>query len=118
MISFPSNTEIFILHMPVSFGCGIDGMVRICQLVLNKDPISRCYFIFLNKSRKQIRVLWFDGQGFNLSTKRLSIGAYKNWPKSNKSILSMVDFFEAQILHSNGNPKKYNFQESWKKNLH
>jgi hypothetical protein len=28
MISFPANTDIFVLHKPVSFSCRIDGKIR------------------------------------------------------------------------------------------
>ena len=34
MISFPANTDIFVVHTPVSFACGIDGMA--CGL-MGKD---------------------------------------------------------------------------------
>ncbi len=61
MISFPANTDIFVCYLPVSFGCGIDGMIQYCKIILNKEPLSKAYFMFINKGKEQIRILWYDG---------------------------------------------------------
>lgn len=115
MISFPANTEIFIFHRPVSFGCGVDGMIRYCKLLLSKEVIENAYFLFISKSLKQIRAIWFDGQGFLLCTKRMSKGSFKNWPKSSNDASSIVSFFEAQSLFSDGDYKKAQHKKIWKK---
>ena len=115
MISFPANTDIFICHQPVSFGCGFDGMIRYCRIILNKEPLSQAYFMFINKGKEQIRVLWYDGQGFSLCTKRCSKGRFLNWPKNEEEIYSSVSFFESQILFSGGEIKNVKSKNIWKK---
>jgi hypothetical protein len=115
MISFPANTDIFVIHKPVSFACGIDGMARYCRLLLRKEPLSNAYFIFINKGLKQIRVLWFDGQGFVLCTKRSSQGSFRNWPKDSEEIESIFSFYDAQILFSGGDPSTIKSKKIWKK---
>lgn len=115
MISFPANTEIFVCHKPVSFGCGIDGMLRYCRIILKKEPLSQAYFMFLNKGRQQIRILWYDGQGFALCTKRNSQGCFRYWPKNREEIQSTFLFFQAQILFSGGDFKAVKSKKIWKK---
>ena len=115
MISFPANTDIFICHSPVSFGCGFDGMIRYCRILLKKEALGQAYFMFINKGKEQIRVLWYDGQGFLLCTKRSSKGQFKNWPKNTGEIYSIFPFFHAQTLFSGGDPKEFNFKKIWKK---
>ncbi len=66
MISFPSHSDIVLFHTPVSFGCGIDGMCRYCRILLRRELMERAYFLFINRSREQVRVFWYDGQGFSL----------------------------------------------------
>jgi transposase len=114
MIAFPANADIVVVHTPVSFGCGIDGMKRYCQLVLKQEPIERAYFLFINKKGDQQRTLWFDGQGFSLCTKRLSTGRFRNWPKRTDKISSLVSFFEASTLLAGGNPSVSGFTSIWK----
>lgn len=114
MISFPANTEIVLFHNPVSFGCGIDGMSRYCRVLLNRDPMERGYFLFTNRSREQIRVLWYDGQGFLLCTKRLSSGKFNYWPKAGSSPELILRFFEAQIVLAGGDISKSNCGLEWK----
>ncbi len=115
MISFPANTDIFVCHIPVSFGCGHDGMIRYCELLLKQEPLSRAYFIFINKGKEQIRVLWYDGQGFSLCTKRSTQGRFLHWPKNTEELCSAISFFDAQILFSGGDPKSAKSKKIWKK---
>jgi transposase len=115
MISFPANTDIFVCHIPVSFACGFDGMIRYCRIILKKEPLGQSYFMFINKGKEQIRVLWYDGQGFLLCTKRSSKGNFKNWPKNADELYSAFSFFDAQIIFSGGDPKKTNAKTIWKK---
>jgi transposase len=115
MISFPANTDIFICHIPVSFGCGFDGMIRYCRIILKKEPLGKAYFMFINKGREQIRMLWYDGQGFLLCTKRNSKGQFLNWPKNSEEVFTTCSFFAAQILISGGDPKSVKSKEMWQK---
>jgi transposase len=97
MITFPSGSEIFVVHEGVSFGCGIDGMCALCRSLLQKEPLSSAYFLFRNRTRTQVRVLWYDGQGFSLCTKRLSKGRFPIWP-TGANTSSAVAWHTAQSL--------------------
>lgn len=112
---FASHSEIILVHDPVSFIKGIDGLVAICRQVLEREPMDRCYFLFINRARKQIRSLWYDGQGFNLCTKRLSTGTFYNWPRLSVDKSKTIEFFEAQLLWSAGDMSTSKFKPLWKK---
>lgn len=115
MISFPASSKIYVVHNPVSFACGIDGMCRICLKVLELNPIGSAYFLFVNKRRTQVRVLWYDSQGFSLCTKRLSKGILKNWPRKNCSSSSIVNYFDAINIWTGGKINQKNTAHIWKK---
>jgi transposase len=55
---------------------GFDGLAGIVRNHLKKDPISGDVFIFLNKNRTHIKLLYWDGDGFALFYKRLERGRY------------------------------------------
>ena len=56
---------------------GFDGLAGIVRNFLIKDPISGDVFVFLNKTRTHIKLLYWDGDGFALFYKRLEKGRYK-----------------------------------------
>lgn len=115
MISIPAFVSVYVIHDPVSFACGIDGMRGICVRILKKDPVDSGYFLFVNKSRKQVRAIWYDGQGFVLATKRLSLGKFDKWPMSGESVFSVVEHFQAQGLLNGGFHLEKMFHPVWKK---
>ena len=55
---------------------GFDGLAGIVRNYLMKDPVSGDVFIFLNKTRTHIKLLYWDGDGFALFYKRLERGRY------------------------------------------
>jgi len=55
---------------------GFDGLAGIVRNHLEKDPVSGDVFVFLNKNRTHIKLLFWDGDGFALYYKRLERGRY------------------------------------------
>jgi transposase len=55
---------------------GFDGLSGIVTNTLGKDPVSGDVFIFINKPRSQVKLLYWDGDGFALYHKRLERGRY------------------------------------------
>jgi transposase len=52
---------------------------------LGKDPVCGDIFIFLNKPRTHIKLLYWDGDGFALFYKRLEKGRYERGTVVNDS---------------------------------
>ena len=115
MIALPRGVAVFVVHKPVSFGCGIDGMRGYCLSLTKNDPLEKGYFLFINKSRTQVRVIWYDGQGFALFAKRLSQCRFVHWPRDGECVYSLLECFQAQGLLFDGNPHEKNFHPVWKK---
>lgn len=55
---------------------GFDGLAGVVRNLLKKDPVSGDVFIFINKTRTHIKLLYWDGDGFALFYKRLERGRY------------------------------------------
>jgi transposase len=68
---------------------GFDGLAGIVRNYLRKDPVSGDVFIFLNKSRTHIKLLYWDGDGFALFYKRLERGRYDQYTAVNGSSREM-----------------------------
>jgi transposase len=116
MIQLPANAQVVVMHEPVSFRNGIEGMAGIARVVLQKEPMDGAFFVFRNKARHMLRILYFDGGGYWLCTKRLSRGCFSAWPQGDgTSPCSPLLVRELQILLWGGDPGSCNFPELWRK---
>lgn len=72
-----------------------DGLQGVVREKMESDPMSGHLFVFCNKTKSRLKVLYFDGSGMWISTKRLEKGRF-DWPeameKVNKIILSATEF--------------------------
>jgi transposase len=116
MIQIPAQAKVLIMHEPVNFRKGIEGMAAVARLVLEKEPMDGTFFVFRNKGRHMLRVLFYDGSGFWLCTKRLSKGTFKAWPQGDGSVpCSPLFAREMQVLIWGGDPLSCSFPELWRK---
>lgn len=104
MIQITPHMSIQVAVAPVDFRKGIDGLVAVCRQHLRADPFSGALFVFINKSRKAIRVLVYDGQGFWLCHKRLSKGRFAWCFQSDGSISRSLGALQLQQLLWNMDP--------------
>lgn len=106
MIQITPHVRILVALQPVDFRKGIDGLCRVCREVIQKDPFSGTFFIFMNRQRSAIRILSYDGQGFWLCHKRLSSGRFLPLEADRGSRLRSLGALELQALLWNGDLKK------------
>ena len=73
---------------------GFDGLAVMVQQVLEHSPHSGALFPFRGKRGDLIKLLWFDGQGMCLLSKRMDRGKFV-WPmtKTDKVSLTSVQLF-------------------------
>jgi transposase len=66
----------------------MDGLAMLAQQVLNEDPFSGALFAFRGKRGGLVKLLWFDGQGMCLFSKRLEKGHFL-WPTTDAGRVSL-----------------------------
>ena len=79
MISLPAGTRVWLAAGATDMRRGFDGLSRQVQQVLGHDPFSGHLFVFRGRRGNLIKVLWHDGQGMCLFSKRLEHGRFI-WP--------------------------------------
>jgi len=114
MIQVPPNADVVVMHEPVSFRNGIDGTAGIARNVLAKEPMDGALFVFRNRRRDMLRILFYDGAGFWLCTKRLSKGRFTAWP-TGEGACSPLLARELQVLIWGGDPSSCSFPALWRK---
>ena len=113
MLQLSPQTRIFVAVEPQDFRKGVDGLSQVCRAHLREDPMSGAVYVFCNRSRKSIRVLAYDGQGFWLCTKRLSQGRLHGWPRAETATVHLAAR-ELHILLWNGNPERAALGLDWR----
>ena len=117
MIQIPANANILVMHEAISFRNGIDGTAAIARLILQSEPMDGAFFVFRGKLGHSLRILYYDGSGFWLCTKRLSKGTFNSaWPTGDgENPCSPLLARELQILLWGAHPKGCDFPELWRK---
>ena len=89
MIPVPSQTRIWLAAGVTDMRKGFNGLSALAEKVLRQDPYSGHLFVFRGRRGDLIKVIWWDGQGACLFSKRLERGRFV-WPsiKSGKLTIS------------------------------
>lgn len=117
MIQFTPHMRILVATSPLDMRKGMDGCAALCRQRLQENPMSGAVFLFISRSRKILRILSYDGQGFWLCSKRLSSGRFPYWPKPDREdeFTKALEAYQAQVLFHGGDPTQVRGLGSWKK---
>jgi transposase len=80
MLSFSGSLKIFVLLESCDMRKGFNGLYGMVSTNFGEDPKSGALFVFSNRRHTRIKILYFDGSGLWLLTKRLEKGTF-SWPK-------------------------------------
>ena len=81
MLSFAGSLRIFIALDSCDMRAGVNTLHALVGDRLKEDSRSGTLFVFTNRRRKLIKVLYWDGTGMWLMTKRLEQGTFF-WPRA------------------------------------
>jgi len=80
MLSFAGSVRVFLAVEPCDLRKGFEGLLSLVGEQLGEDVKSGALFVFTNARHTRLKVLYFDGSGLWLMTKRLEEGTFA-WPK-------------------------------------
>jgi len=76
MIPVPASTKIWLAGGVTDMRKGFVGLSTLTEKVLQKDPFSGHLFVFRGRRGDLIKVIWWNGQGACLFSKRLERGRF------------------------------------------
>ena len=82
-------TEVYICTEPVDFRKQINGLAAIVQDELALDPFSEKLFVFTNRRKDRVRILYWEHSGFVLWMKRLERERF-HWPRGDGSTVILT----------------------------
>ncbi|HEX7852485.1 MAG TPA: IS66 family insertion sequence element accessory protein TnpB [Sphingobium sp.] len=89
MIPLPPSTRIFLACGATDMRKGFDGLAVMTQQVLEQSPHSGALFAFHGKRGDLVKLLWYDGQGMCLFSKRMDRGRFV-WPSTKTGSVVMT----------------------------
>jgi transposase len=77
MIMLPSAVRIFLCTRPTDMRKGFDGLTGLVQECFAQDLLTGHLFLFVNRRRDRIKILYFDRDGLAIWYKRLEAGSFE-----------------------------------------
>ena len=77
MLSVATDTRILIALGTTDMRKGFDGLSSIVIGTLKQDPLSGYLFLFVNRRRDKLKILYWDGDGLAIWYRRLEQGTFQ-----------------------------------------
>lgn len=88
MLSLSPATRVFVATVPMDLRQSFNGLYGAVREQLKQDPLSGHLFVFTNRDRDRVKVLYWDGSGLWVCAKRLEKGRF-SWPKAEGNVATL-----------------------------
>jgi transposase len=76
MIHLPASVRVYLATAPCDMRRSFDGLHALVSAVLDLDAFAGHLFVFANRRRDRMKILYWDRDGFAIWSKRLEEGTY------------------------------------------
>ncbi|WP_288052027.1 IS66 family insertion sequence element accessory protein TnpB [Acidiphilium sp.] len=97
MIAPGAGVRVYLACGRTDMRKGLDGLAMLVQQVFGRNPFDGAVYAFRGRRAGQIKLLWHDGVGLCLLTRRLERGAFA-WPQSGTTLMSLSPAQLATLL--------------------
>ena len=84
----PTGVRVLVATKPVDFRRGMDGLAAYVQEHLKTDPFCGIVYVFRAKRADRVKLLFWDGTGICLLSKRLEGGRFR-WPAIDDGVMRL-----------------------------
>ena len=89
MFFVPNDAPVFLRTGATDMRKSINGLSALVQYEMKKNPFAQGYYVFCSRSRKLLKILYWDRTGFALWYKRLEAERFP-WPKDQESVAAIT----------------------------
>lgn len=77
MLSLAPSVKIFLCLLPTDMRRGFDGLMRMAEEHLRQNVLDGGLFVFINRRRDRVKLLYWDHDGLCIFYKRLERGTFE-----------------------------------------
>ena len=77
MIGLASGLKVFLCTQPADMRRSFDGLSGMAVSIIEQDPTSGHLFVFRNRNRDRLKILYWDRDGLAIWYKRLEKGTFQ-----------------------------------------
>ena len=89
MLTITPRTKILLVTGATDMRKQFDSLAAIVSGELERDPYAGHLYVFCNRIRNRLKLLWWDRSGFWVLARRLEKGTF-NWPSSPERTIDMT----------------------------
>lgn len=89
MIGPTGQVRVLVATRPVDFRKGADGLAALVRETMGADPFSGAIYVFRAKRADRVKLIFWDGTGVVLFSKRLEEGEFR-WPKVQDGVIRLT----------------------------
>ena len=90
-------TQVYLCRKPVDFRKSISGLSVLVEQELELNPFASALYVFINRHRNRIKVLYWHRNGFCLWLKRLESEKFA-WPRDGAAATHTINLQEFEWL--------------------
>ena len=98
MLNVSGPTRVLLATIPVDLRGSFNRLYSLVIEQLREDPLSGHLFVFTNRRRNRLKVLYWDGAGLWVCAKRLEQGRF-TWPGSDQGRVSLRGEEFSALVH-------------------
>ncbi|MEI6569034.1 MAG: IS66 family insertion sequence element accessory protein TnpB [Verrucomicrobiota bacterium] len=106
MLSLSPATRVFLWLKPVDGRKSFNGLYTLVKEGFEQDPTSGHLFVFLNRRFNRLKILFWDGSGLVLCTKRLEQGTFARFKAPGSSCSLRPEELQSLMHGVEGSPRK------------
>ncbi len=76
MIHLPASVRVYLCLKPCDMRRSFDGLHALVNAVMQLDAFAGHLFVFANRRRDRVKIMYWDRDGFAVWAKRLEEGTY------------------------------------------
>lgn len=77
MIALPPQIRVFLYRRPTDMRKSFNGLIALTEAELKQDPLSGSLFVFVNRRRDRVKILYWGQSGFCIWYQQLQKGTYQ-----------------------------------------
>ena len=89
--------QVYLCREPIDFRKSINGLSVLVEQEWGLNPFGSALYVFINRQRNKIKVLYWHRNGFCLWLKRLEAEKFA-WPRDRETATQMIGLHELEWL--------------------